>query len=1403
MARGRLRGMARRLLVVLVTLAMTFGQWLAPLGLATRRALAADGTITGTCRLSNGHYDSSEGFTADCTMPNGQVLTAHCYERYIGDEMHEWYVGPCDGSYDFTATQNGDGSYFVLIHSENAEVGFSGKPANGIVGHKFQRTYVASWRPYVDVSFSKCSADVSVTGGNGEYSLAGAEYDIYSASDGSLAAHITTDSDGHANYQLQPNKRYYAVETRAPQGFQVNPNRIEFTTGNRTSDERLMDDPGYVFLKIQKKDLATLGEAQPGATLEGAEFRIDSLSTPGWSCTIRTNAKGFASSRNSDGTPIKVPFGKILVTETKAPTGYRLDPTSHTYEVSVGQMTNAGTYELEPEDDFRETVKAFDLEVAKTKGTSGEWDQTDGQSRPAAGVQFQVISNTTGEVVGTLTTNASGFASTRDASTVNAEATSGDATYDASKPWFGKGKRQQAHSGAIPYDEAGYTIHEVESTVPDGYDHVDDWQVTADQQADGALMQYQVNDARLNTRLQIVKADAASGQTVPKAGFTFQVLDADGKVVTMDDPYKAGSTVSEFTTDADGQVTLPSRLEPGTYRVHEVAAQAPYVLSDDVELTVSSDYAQAAPLTVVTFPDEQATGAATITKTCSEPGDGCTGVDGTEYDVVARQDVTSPDGTVQATEGQVMGHVTVANGTATIEGLPLGTGSATYAFVETKAASGHVLDATPVEFTVSWKDDTTRVVTAEATQVDRPQTTIVDKVVRDSGESLAGATFGWWSVDDQSKVADSPNSLAIAADGAASVSVRRTSDAAEVTFGCPEGWQASLVPTDGGSAIALEPGKDEPYVIPAGTYELRASANGSDAGKVGEDVTIESGATYDLSLVSLVTGPRATLTRTGDTASPKALAYDADDGLYEASRIDAGTYEVSVNGAVAGTVRLASDGPTYAKVTDGGVEAVDMLLKGGREPETVTTGSDGRVPIEHLAEGSYRMRELSAPAGYVRNPQTFAFSVASDGRTEGVDAWTQTVTDDYTKVHVSKRDVTNEAEVPGAKLTITDSDGNVVDSWTSTTEDHVINAMAPGHYTLTEEMTPNTYDKANSVEFEVRETGEVQTVTMYDEPISIEGPIDKRQEIADPTHEGTQANGDGQNRAEVSESEDGSYDYTLDFRSTSSTWTDEFTVTDTLDCATAGLARLTGITTPVAWQDHDGKLNVWYRTNQTDDGYQDESGANATLSDGHENPWLTDASTSEALGDDARALDYSGWRLWQADVDATKATDLSVADLGLADGEYVTGIRLEYGRVEEGFTTRTDGWDRDDIKDPHDDVDDADASAAENGSAEVPGDGSQADLALSPAVVHMRVSDGYVDGTVLENSARVDLFRNGGGDGLESHDEDRVRQEALSETRDMPQTGVDDLTGALRFMEVVTGLVVVSMVLATKRYYSV
>ena len=286
-----------------------------------------------------------------------------------------------------------------------------------------------------------------------------------------------------------------------------------------------------------------------------------------------------------------------------------------------------------------------------------------------------------------------------------------------------------------------------------------------------------------------------------------------------------------------------------------------------------------------------------------------------------------------------------------------------------------------------------------------------------------------------------------------------------------------------------------------------------------------------------------------------------------------------------------------------------------------------------------------------------------------------------------------------------------------------------------------------------------------------------------------------------------------------------------------GKATLDSITTPQAYKDFDGKMNVWYKTDQTPSDYSDESGANQTLSDGHGNPWLTDESNSETLGEDGRKIDYTGWKLWKADVSTTEADDLKVSDLELAEGEHVTAIRFEYGRVESGFTTREDDWDRDGIKDSHDDVNDATETAKGNGSysdgvsilvdlddsgkftafgnnglggkikqkdgtytckdgdavysftlnkdgsatakmTDKDGKETKVDLAAgqfkisegvsgdyAPAIVHMKVTDDYRDGDSLENYAKVDLYRNGGGeDQLEDHDDDKVKQTPKSDS---------------------------------------
>lgn len=90
--------------------------------------------------------------------------------------------------------------------------------------------------------------------------------------------------------------------------------------------------------------------------------------------------------------------------------------------------------------------------------------------------------------------------------------------------------------------------------------------------------------------------------------------------------------------------------------------------------------------------------------------------------------------------------------------------------------------------------------------------------------------------------------------------------------------------------------------------------------------------------------------------------------------------------------------------------------------------------------------------------------------------------DDITRVKISKRDIATNEELPGAHLTITDKNGKVVEEWTSTDKPHYIEKLPAGTYTLTEVTAPSGYDVAESFEFEVKPTGEIQTFIMLDKP---------------------------------------------------------------------------------------------------------------------------------------------------------------------------------------------------------------------------------------------------------------------------------------------------------------------------------
>ena len=136
--------------------------------------------------------------------------------------------------------------------------------------------------------------------------------------------------------------------------------------------------------------------------------------------------------------------------------------------------------------------------------------------------------------------------------------------------------------------------------------------------------------------------------------------------------------------------------------------------------------------------------------------------------------------------------------------------------------------------------------------------------------------------------------------------------------------------------------------------------------------------------------------------------------------------------------------------------------------------TDAPHHMERLPAGKYTLTEVTAPDGYAI-AERVEFEVLPTGEVQTFEMF-----DDTIKVKISKVDITTNEELPGAELVIKDKDGTEIDRWISTNEPHYVEKMPAGDYTLTEITAPNGYKVAESIDFTVLPTGEMQTVVMKD-----------------------------------------------------------------------------------------------------------------------------------------------------------------------------------------------------------------------------------------------------------------------------------------------------------------------------------
>ena len=436
--------------------------------------------------------------------------------------------------------------------------------------------------------------------------------------------------------------------------------------------------------------------------------------------------------------------------------------------------------------------------------------------------------------------------------------------------------------------------------------------------------------------------------------------------------------------------------------------------------------------------------------------------------------------------------VTVTNGEITVNELPIGD----YTVTEKTAPNGYLVNVAPFKTTVSANH------TAETTITDEAPTGKISIKKSDSkgnvqGEaSLEGAEYTVYGADGQEvgKITtdkDGNGSLENLVLGTYTVKETKAPEAYDLDWNT---YTVELTYKDQNTAIILG-NVDSKENVKTGKIEIKKTDTEGNPLKSGE-FGIYANADMYIGDTLYKKGQLVVSIKTDD--SGVARSDDLPYGSYYVKEISAPTQEagnshnfvlsddtqyVKINGKnKTDTVTFVDKKVTASKTTITGTDEIKGAVmtvtdNDGKVIDTWT--SDGNPhSIKGLHEGwEYTLTETTAPKGYVK-AESIKFTVSTDKKD-------QTIVMKDKQFTASKKDVSGKNYVEGAKLEVRDDQNRVVDSWTSTKEDHYVSGLEEGKtYRLVEAEAPKGYVKAKDVFFTVSNEKKNESVVMKDAKIT-------------------------------------------------------------------------------------------------------------------------------------------------------------------------------------------------------------------------------------------------------------------------------------------------------------------------------